>query len=239
MKKSLLFITMFVSLNLWSQTKGKITYLISLDKTEIEAPYENPDNTEEKNEALKLLNDTQPVEAYLIFNDSISGYYVQDKDAPIFENIGGAISITPTGVNLTWIRAGGERYFYTDTSRDYNISTFDLFGKQKRLIIKATDWIITEEKKKVNGYLCIKAVDSSNEKRIAWFTKEIPAKHGPRGVNSLPGLILEFYDNKFSYITQNIELNHKEASEIKEPMEGDLITYEELKKLSGNPFGKD
>ncbi|WP_299112146.1 GLPGLI family protein [uncultured Winogradskyella sp.] len=239
MKKSLLFIIMFVSLHLWSQTKGKVTYLVSLDKTELEAPYENPDNSEAKNKALNILNEAQPVEAYLIFNDSVASYYVQDKDAPMFENNDGAISITPTGINFTWIRAGGERYFYTDWSRDYNISTFDLIGKKKRLIAQDIDWMITEEEKKINGYLCIKAVDSSNEKRIAWFTKDIPVKHGPRNINGLPGLILEFYDNKFSYIAQSVELNHKGVAEIKEPMEGDLITQEELKKLSGNPFGKD
>jgi GLPGLI family protein len=223
----------------FTQTKGKITYLVSLDKTKLEAPYENPENTDSKNEALKMLNEAQPVESYLIFNDSIAGYYVQDKDAPSFENNDGFISITPTGVNFTWIRAGGERYFYTDWSRDYNISTFDLPHKKYRLKSKAIDWTITEEEKTINEYLCIKAVDSSNKKRIAWFTKALPVKHGPRGINNLPGLILEFYDNKFSYIAKEIELNHTEVEDIEEPTEGDLITQEELKKLAGNPFGKD
>jgi GLPGLI family protein len=237
MKNLFLFVLLFGYLNLWSQVKGKITYLVSLDKSTFEAPYENPENTQEQNDALELLHNAQNVESYLIFNDSISGYYVEDKDTPKFEYFDGAMSINPTVVHLTWIRAGGERYFYTDWSRDYNISTFDFMGNKKRLIIETNDWIITEEKKEIMGYLCQKAVDISNAKRIVWFTEDIPVKHGPRGTNGLPGLILEFYDNKFSYIVQDIELDYQEFEEIYEPKDGDLITYEELKSLAGNPFG--
>lgn len=237
MKNLFLLVLLLGYLNLWSQGKGKITYLVSLDKSTFEAPYENPENTQEQNDALELLHNAQNVESYLIFNDSVSGYYVEDKDTPKFEHVDGAISINPTVVHLTWIRAGGERYFYTDWSRDYNISTFDLMGEKKRLISKTIHWTITEEKKEIKGYLSQKAIDSSNEKRVAWFTKEIFVKHGPRGVNGLPGMILEFYDNKFSYIVQDIELDYQEFEEIYEPMEGDLITNEELKSLAGNPFG--
>ncbi len=162
MKKLFFVFLVFTTLNLWSQTKGKITYLVSLDKSTFEAPYENPENTQVENDALEMLLEAQPVQSYLVFNDSIAGYYVQDEDAPELENFDGVISFNSTGVNLCWIRAGGERYFYTDINRDYNISTFDLMGNKKRLISKKINWTIAEEQKEIKGYLCQKAVDSSN-----------------------------------------------------------------------------
>ncbi|MEO1033568.1 MAG: GLPGLI family protein [Bacteroidota bacterium] len=240
MKNKLTILFVVVSLVTWSQTKGKITYKVSIDKSTIEEPYENPENTDAKNEALEMLHESQPVESYLVFNDSISLYYVEDnKEVPKFENIDGAISINPTGINFNRGMAGGDRLFYTDWSRNYNISTFEIWGEKKRVKVDSMDWTITNETKEIKGYLCKKAIKDSDEKRVAWFTEDLPVKHGPRGFNGLPGLILEFYNNKHYFVVKEIELNHPEVKDIIEPKEGPLITKEELRKLAGDPFGKD
>ena len=238
MKNKLAFLLVLTSLLAWSQTKGKITYNVSLDKSSIEAPYENPENTDSQNEALEMLHEAQPVDAYLIFNDSISLYYVEDKEAPKFENIDGAISINPSGVNFNRNMAGGDKLYYTDWSRNYNIKSMDVLGEKKRVIIDSTSWTITDETKTIKGYTCKKAIKGSDDKRIAWFTEDIPVKHGPRGFNGLPGLILEFYNNKHHYVVKDIELNHPEVKEILEPKEGELITKYELRQLAGDPYGK-
>ena len=239
MKIKLVLIISICSFCVFSQHKGKITYRVSLDKSEIEEPFENLENSEDKNNALALLQEAYPVEAYLLFKDHISLYYVEDKETPKFENIGGAISINPSGINFTWIMAGGGRYYYSDTNRDYYISTMNVMGNQKRLIGKEVNWTITEETKEIKGYLCKKAIMNSDENRYAWFTDAIPLKHGPQKFHGLPGLILEFYNNKHHFIIESIELNHPEVKDIFEPKEGELITQDELRKLAGNPFGNN
>ncbi|WP_458629312.1 GLPGLI family protein [Winogradskyella sp. PC D3.3] len=55
---------------------------------------------------------------------------------------------------------------------------------------------MTEESKVINGYTCYLAtIDKLNDKKVkAWYTPDIPVKHGPRGFNGLSGLIMEIED---------------------------------------------
>ena len=80
-------------------------------------------------------------------------------------------------------------------------------------------WIITNETKMINGYLCIKATtiaynsdtggwnDNPKGETIAWFTPKIPFSFGPKGYNGLPGLILEIQDLNTILYVKNISLN--------------------------------
>ncbi len=231
MKHILILLILTFSFLLNAQMKGKIVYEASIDKSTIEEPYENPDNTEAKNEALEMLHESQPVEAYLVFKDSIALYYVEEKvEIPKWDNDNGVVNITPSGINMSWYMAGSANLYYSDWTRNYNISTTDVMGTRKRIKKEPMLWDITEETKTINGYLCYKAILTAKENRIAWFTKEIPLPHGPRGFNGLPGLVLELQDNKYNYLVKDIQLDHYEAENIEEPLDGDLITEEEYKK---------
>lgn len=69
---------------------------------------------------------------------------------------------------------------------------------KERLI---TNWqIITEKRKKVNGYDCMLATTNYGG-RIweAWYTLEIPIQEGPYKFSGLPGLIVELYDQEKHY----------------------------------------
>ncbi|MBV7270098.1 GLPGLI family protein [Winogradskyella luteola] len=239
MKNIVTFFIITLSLLLNAQKKGKVVYKVSLDKSTIEKPYENPENTEAKNEALEMLHESQPVEAYLVFNDSVSLYYVEEKvEIPRWDNDNGVVNITPSGINMSWYMAGSANLYYSDWTRNYNISTSEVVGTRKRIKKEPILWDITEETKTINGYLCYKAILTAKENRIAWFTKEIPLPHGPRGFNGLPGLVLEFQNNKYTYLAKSIELDHYEAEEIEEPLEGDIITEEDYRKWA-NGFWSD
>ncbi|WP_448529991.1 GLPGLI family protein [Raineya sp.] len=71
-------------------------------------------------------------------------------------------------------------------------------------------WQITQEKKKIEGYECFKAISKPFRGRtyIAWFCPEIPIPDGPWKLCGLPGLILEAQDEKgeVKFIAQKVEL---------------------------------
>lgn len=71
-------------------------------------------------------------------------------------------------------------------------------------------WQITQEKKKIEGYECFKAISKPFRGRtyIAWFCPEIPISDGPWKLCGLPGLILEAQDEKgeVKFIAQKVEL---------------------------------
>lgn len=58
-------------------------------------------------------------------------------------------------------------------------------------------WHVTDETKKIGGYLCKKASAVINGRTwIAWFTTELPYQAGPRTLTGLNGVILEASDDK-------------------------------------------
>lgn len=232
MKKLIVLALLILPFSIWSQTKGKITYLVSIDKTDIETPYENPDNTDAQNEALEMMHNAQPVEAYLMFNDSIALYDVEpNTELPFWNNNNGIITTDKAKINLTWIFAGGDGLYYTDWSRNYNINQRDIFKVTKRIKKDSIDWVLISETKNIIGYECLKAKIEGTKIEV-WYTTKIPIKHGPRGINGLPGLVLEVRDGKrFLTTVTNIDFNNTEYELIEEPREGPLIEEKEYREL--------
>lgn len=213
-----------------AQIKGKVTYRLSIKKDSIEKPNTNPEKTAIENDVLKMLHNSLPVESYLVFNDSIAIYKVEER-----------IDI-PGYINVNWIMAGGSSIFYTDWSRNYNISQNDIMGTTKRIIKDSLPWKLTEKTKVIQGYLCnLATLDKSkgDKKLKVWYTQEIPVKQGPAGYNGLPGLVMEIDDVIQHWIVSKIDFDNKEADEIIEPTEGELVTAEEYRKSAGNIFGKE
>lgn len=147
-----------------------------------------------------------------------------------------------TAYGLVAIFASG--IYYKDLTTHRKIKEMDLHGKtfDVQLPFEEYAWAITSETKKINGYLCYKAtakVEEFSFKRNqtitfypeVWFTPDIPCSFGPRGLDGLPGLVLEgkYNDHAYFYAT-TIVLDAKDLS-IDEPTKGQKITPEQLHEI--------
>ncbi len=81
-------------------------------------------------------------------------------------------------------------------------------------------WTLTNESKKIDGYLCYKAVNIDRVENgsrvfehpiIAWYCPELPFSYGPIGYGNLPGLILQlqvrnviYGVSKIDFISENL-----------------------------------
>lgn len=102
------------------------------------------------------------------------------------------------------------------------------------------NWEITNESKKINGYVCYKALLPSNPLNdarnvVAWFCPSLPYNNGPKHYYGLPGLILELKEYATTYLASKIELNNKE-SKITLP-KGKTISREEYEKRLKKQMG--
>ncbi|SFD25536.1 GLPGLI family protein [Flavobacterium phragmitis] len=113
-------------------------------------------------------------------------------------------------------------------------------------------WNITTETKEINGYKCYKATttyeDLYNPRKdrklifnpVVWFTPDIPASFGPKGLDGLPGLVLEGTINgkKYIYATK-IEFDYKKIKEIEKPKGGKNLTEKEFENIMIENFKRD
>lgn len=128
---------------------------------------------------------------------------------------------------------------YTINSFYYSKSTNELYKVLDDVSIKMNNdfnWILLEDSKIIDKYLCYKATctisfktrhGSTGTKEITvWYTPEINFNYGPNGYMGLPGLILELEYNKTKLVAQKIEF-FKEEIKIYIP-NNKIITEEEF-----------
>ena len=127
--------------------------------------------------------------------------------------------------------------YYCDLNKDLQLRKVDeeiLVASQPSKI----KWVLTQESKKINNYVCYKAISSVTNKNstgvytfeiIAWFAPEIPVPFGPKQFIGLPGLILELKDTHYTFYVDKIELFTKEKPIIK-PFKGKIISEEKYKE---------
>lgn len=83
-----------------------------------------------------------------------------------------------------------------------------------------TEWVITDEKKIINGYECSKAFttvkkdygdgkENSLYELTAWFAPDIKDSFGPKSFKGLPGMILELEQNLVIFKANKIDYNRK------------------------------
>lgn len=222
----LLLLTNSFSFCFSQNNAAKITYRVSLEKDKLEKINANSKASESKKAAIQLMNEAEDVNAFLLFNNQVAQYEVEKK----LENE------VNKKINLSWFFAGGNALYYTDLSRNFNITQTDATGSTSRITHKPREWILTKESKQIEDFLCYKAIIKGNPLFTAWYTPQIPINHGPRGYNGLPGLILELHLNKYYWIVTKIEFNHKDSKNIIEPTKGKLITEEEYRNFSKGFF---
>ena len=82
--------------------------------------------------------------------------------------------------------------------------------------------------------------DEVSEKQLevtqveAWYTPQIPVRHGPSDYWGLPGLILEVSAGDTTMLCTKIVLNPNEKTEIKAPRKGDVLAKAEYQDLIQN-----
>jgi len=150
--------------------------------------------------------------------------------------------------------AAGNPITYMNPGKNEFLEETELFGK-KFLIedeLKAFNWKVTNETKKIGNYTVIKAeyerirestslsLNDSEQKTMrvmdttlvtAWYTPDIPVSQGPDGSWGLPGLILELKNGSMSYLCTKIELNPADPVIIDKPSKGKRISREESEKI--------
>ena len=133
------------------------------------------------------------------------------------------------------------------TIKKNNISIHQRESSGETLLISypKTEWKITNETKKINGYLCGKAittvVENSRARQtstiIAWFAFDLPYNYGPKQFAGLPGLVLELeYAKKYKMRATKIELNSKEKLKIDMPKKGIKISLKKYEEMIAKSF---
>ena len=65
----------------------------------------------------------------------------------------------------------------------------------------------------------------------AWYTPQIPVRHGPSDYWGLPGLILEVSVGNTTLLCSKIVMNPKEKIKIEAPDKGKVVTKKEYKEI--------
>ena len=140
---------------------------------------------------------------------------------------------------------------YKNVKENQLIQAQEFYGK--RFLVKdelqKITWEMGAESKQIGKYMCFKATASVPSKDLswytfswgdlssdnsseeiemteitAWYTLQIPLKHGPAEYWGLPGLILEVSAGNTTMLCSQIELNPKGKIEIEAPDKGKVIT---------------
>lgn len=131
---------------------------------------------------------------------------------------------------------------YMNVAEDAGVRFEDMMGKKFLIELPAqkTAWKLSNTQKEIAGYLCMKAtavVDSVEV--IAWFAPQIPVPTGPRGMNDLPGAILQMemaIERGYLTVTAtSVELVALEDP-IQAPKKGEKVTEAEFEETMRQRF---
>lgn len=111
-------------------------------------------------------------------------------------------------------------------------------------------WKLEKETKNIGEYLCFKAIltdtiqnstfndvsmeyeeEDKERNTTAWYTLQIPVKHGPGNYWGLPGLVLEINDGEQTILCSKIVLNPKDGVSIEAPEKGKKVTQAEFDEI--------
>lgn len=202
--------------------RGEVTYKIKFNNTSA------PTQAAKKNASFapyaRALGKAEEIVSFkLIFNNTQSLFFkekmmVSDYEPLVYQS---AMAINPG-------------YYYTNIATNEKLKVDVVFDKSFIINVnKVIPWKITEESKKIAGYICHKAIvneksltDGSEYQVEAWFTKQLPYFFGPNQYGALPGLVLELKLNKYTIYCEKINLEPKIDITIKKPEEGEYVASE-------------
>ncbi|QMU65767.1 MAG: GLPGLI family protein [Flavobacteriaceae bacterium] len=235
---NLLLSFLLINISVYSQTKkqyakAKVSYSV---KIRIDKNQEVYKIMEKYSPGLVAKAETvdSEVDFSLVFNDSISIFYLEKK---LFsDNRAVGFVITNSG------------YFGRIKQQSKNYITEELQEAFGRFLVSRPyqKWELHDETKTIGDYLCFKATTSytiTNPKGkifkrnfTAWYTPQLPYKFGPIGYGNLPGLIMQLQGERFSYGVEKIEFYKDNEKNKKNKMPKlkrlKLITEEKFEKLA-------
>ncbi len=154
------------------------------------------------------------------------------------------------GMEIMVIGDGGANdVLYKNTKEKKYANQLDLFGKLFLVqdTLEDEGWTLVKETKNIGEYTCFKATkietrtetsisskkgkEETIEKEVtitAWYTPQIPVKHGPDSYWGLPGLILEVSDGRVSMLCSKLVLNPKKTITITKPRKGKKVNAKEM-----------
>tara|TARA_B110000444_G_C18851080_1_gene605664 strand:+ start:6631 stop:7443 length:813 start_codon:yes stop_codon:yes gene_type:complete len=172
-----------------------------------------------------------------------------NKEESIFEEEEKVDAIS--GATDSWGSNFSRGKQYKNIKENQLVQTQEFYGK--RFLVKDElqniDWKMESESKKIGQYMCFKATASVPTKELtwfsfswgdlssesdsaevqmteveAWYTLQIPLKHGPAEFGGLPGLILEVSAGDTTILCSQISINQKNSFDIEAPSKGKVIT---------------
>ncbi|MDX1472227.1 MAG: GLPGLI family protein, partial [Flavobacteriaceae bacterium] len=161
-----------------------------------------------------------------------------------------------SGATDSWGKnfARGEQY--KNVKENQLIQQQEFYGKRFLVKdeLQPIEWKMGKETKQIGQYTCFKATASIPSTELAWYdfswgdlpseegedeaevamteveawyTPQIPVRHGPGEYWGLPGLILEVSANNTTMLCSKIVLNPGETLEIEAPDKGTVINKED------------
>lgn len=234
-KTNILIFFLLLNLSLYSQnTSGRVIYEATpfwkVKKLNLD-DVDTPDNV--KLMYNKLINNKNKLKYILEFNNNKS-LFKKDENLDI------------DGKKNVILKAHiGSGSFYHDKKNNITIYEKDSHGEIFLISYPKAVWKITNETKKINGYLCGKAITTIVENSLlrqtseiaAWFAFDLPYNYGPKQFTGLPGLVLELeYAGKYKMRATKIELNSKEKINIELPKKGIKISLKKYEEMIAKSF---
>lgn len=180
-------------------------------------------NAETGAEKIKFTLEADKNNCFFFLDENIQN---QDKDAILAIAFSDYISPIYSKFNDKF------NFFYT-TNEQY-------FKKNEYLVRteKFNDWILLDETKNINGFICYKAegvlksieAQVEDKKIIAWYCPDIPFSFGPNGFGNLPGLIIEIQIGNILFGVKKIQVLEKKIK-IKTISEENSINFKEYLEI--------
>lgn len=209
-----------------SQTKNaKIEYSLIIDSFE---ELKNAKSTYYKSNYNKAIDNAKFLNFVLEFNSEGSVFYLED-----------GLGIDDAGYFYAKIHSGYIGKVFQNNDFSY-IQINNEVGKYRLKKETTTNWIVTNETKSINGFLCYKAtgecivnngVGIFHHPVIAWYCPKIPNSYGPNGFGKLPGLILELQVKNVLYGVKKVDLNVDKPLVIEKNDKLKIIDELEFNKL--------
>jgi GLPGLI family protein len=218
-KKLITIVTFFIILNSFAQIQnGKIEYGVNIEML---------GGLKEDGPFKKLYAGAVENAKYLNFILSF------DKERAVF-SINEGLGSDNSDTGLSKITAGYMNEVYQ--TKDFSLCAVNGFGNYLLKTDVVKDWILVNETKEIEGFICYKATSTKkgiNLKGaifpvIAWYCPKIPFSYGPNGYGNLPGLILELQVRNVVYGVKKIDLNLPKPPIMGKPKDYPIISQEEF-----------
>ena len=213
--------------------KAKVSYSVKVHLDKTQKIYKTMEKYSPGLVARAETIDTE-IDFSLVFNDSISVFYLEKK---LFSDNRAAGFV---------IRNSG--YYGRIKQQSNNYITEELQEAFGKFLVSRPyqNWELHDETKMIDDYLCFKATTfytTTNPKGkifkhnfTAWYTPQLPYKYGPVGYGNLPGLIVELQGERATFGIRKIEFyddtdEHKK-NEIPKLKKKKLITEEKFEELA-------